>query len=142
MILHMLYHSNGLTLIDDIASLDNKLFRVSLELVECVWLYFFQDSNYCTTSKPSVLNQFANEVISNFITNFLSYREGLIVDNSHSSSLFQLLLATDSIHRTSHHTELYFRNLQMIIQLYHSLINQFVSLEVNSIVCLMVNLPP
>ena len=41
----MLNHGDGLALIDDVASLDDKLFRVALELNECPRTNLLQDGD-------------------------------------------------------------------------------------------------
>lgn len=43
MICHVFYYCNGFALIDDVASLDDELFGISLEQIEGVGAYLLQD---------------------------------------------------------------------------------------------------
>ena len=142
MVLNMLYNSNGLALIDDVACFDDKLFRVSLELIKCGWTNLLQDCYYRFSRKPSILNQFTYQIISYLHANFLVHRLHFRISNSHGSSLLQLLFTANSIHCSRYQTYMNIRNIQMVIQLNNSLLNQFVRLEVNCVVCLMINLAP
>ena len=70
------------------------------------------------------------------------HRKRLRVSNAHGHALFQLLFAANAVQRTSHHTELDIGNLQVVIQLNDSLADQLVSLEIYSIVRLMIDSAP
>ena len=70
------------------------------------------------------------------------HRKRLRVSNAHGHALFQLLFAANAVQRTSHHTKLDIRNLQVVIQLNDRLADQFISLEIHSIVRLMIDSAP
>ena len=142
MVGHMFHHSNGLTLINDIASLDDKLFRIGLKHIEGIRFYLLQDSNNSPARQTSILHKFTDQVIAHILTQEFMNAMRISLFDSHCHSCLQLFLALDAIHGTLYYLDGYFRHTQMIIQFQHSTLYQIFRLEIYRVIGLLVNLAP
>ena len=138
----MLYNCHSLTLVDDIAGLDNKLLRISLEHIKGLWRYLLQYGDNGFTGESRILYELADKIIPDILTNKFQHLMSISFSDSHRHSSLQLLLALNLIHRTFNYVDIDFRDLQMGIQFINGTEDKIFCLEVNSVICLAVDLAP